>query len=486
MKEPAHLLVHRFSPLYLKSILFSILLLGVLGCNNTYMDQVDRSGGYQFRPGYPEVRLVTAGEVDQYTDSTSISVTADIVYGSLVFKKVDSTFKANIIIEVQVINQSNAAKTSSIHNYPLTISHKSSRIVRSQEEFLFQKKLPVPPGNYRINVTVTDQSTNKQTVRSSEVLIPNPNDEISHITNIQIFSKDESLSSTFEPVTTYDLSNKSDSVRFIFQVTNNNPEEPIIIDSRLLKFRSDTTIARPMSWPNYNTSNIAYRGIYYDKYDVVNSSRRIISQPGSVTIEFVFPNLARGNYRFEVSSENADRNNELFKARDFSVKSLNYPSLKTPRELAAPLYYLMGEDEYEQLMAIEDDVELKKAIDRFWLSNIKNSNKAQSVISLYYERVEEANKQFANFKEGWKTDMGMMYILFGPPWYVNSSLNETIWSYSYNRNDFERNFLFTTPKIKNKYFPFDNYLLQRTQQYHSVEYRQRQLWLTGLILKDNL
>ena len=38
------------------------------------------------------------------------------------------------------------------------------------------------------------------------------------------------------------------------------------------------------------------------------------------------------------------------------------------------------------------------------------------------EEIEEANKQFSNYKEGWKTDMGMMYILFGPPWYIESTL----------------------------------------------------------------
>ena len=180
---------------------------------------------------------------------------------------------------------------------------------------------------------------------------------------------------------------------------------------------------------------------------------------------------------------NEDQDGEpLFKARDFSVKSLNYPSLKTPRELAAPLAYIMDSKEYEQIMEIEDDGELKKAIDRFWLKNIKNSKKAQDVISLYYERVEEANKQFAGYKEGWKTDMGMIYILFGPPWYSHKTSNRVSWSYSYNLSDFERNFHFQSSKIKNKYYPFNNYLLARSQEYHNILYRQVELWKSGNIL----
>lgn len=449
------------------------------------MEDVDRGGGYQFRPGYPEIRLVTAGEVDQYTDSTSISVALEMVYASLVFKKRDSIFVADVLIDVQILNQDDPTDIIEVKSFPVTINETNRRIVTSQDEYLFEKKFMLDPGNYKINITVTDKNTNKQSVRSSTAYLPDPGDDVKHITNIQVLSKDQSFSNEFNPVTTYDISDKADTIRFVFQVTNNNAEEPLILDSQLIKFKSDTTIARPMSFPNYNSAHVAYRGIFYERYEVINSSRRIITQPGSVTIEFRFPGLGRGNYRFEVRG-NEGEENELFKGRDFSVKSVNYPSLKTARELAAPLYYLMEMDEYEELMAIKDERELKKAIDRFWLSNIKNSRKAQDVISLYYQRVEEANKQFANYKEGWKTDMGMIYILFGPPWYTTQSFDQIMWSYSYNFNEFERNFVFRSPRVRTDNYPFDNYLLIRNQAYHQVEYRQRDMWLNGTIMRDNL
>tara|TARA_R110000868_G_scaffold1211_6_gene9413 strand:- start:2029 stop:3486 length:1458 start_codon:yes stop_codon:yes gene_type:complete len=456
-----------------------------LSCSNAYIDDIDRSGGYQYKPGYPEVRLVTAGIVDELTDSTRITVTGEIVYASLVFKKINEFFEANILVDVQILDQIDQTNIIETRNYPITITEKNNLLVTSQEEYLFEEAYSVAPGNYLVNYSVTDSYTGKQVIRSSEVFVPDPFDPVSNITNIQVSAKDESIKDGYDPITTYDISNHADSIRFVFQVTNNRTEEPMTLNTRLLKFKSDTSIARPMSYPNYNSSHISYKGIYFDKYEIVNSSRRIISQSGSVSIEFLFPNLQRGNYRFEVRAD-LDNDNELFKARDFSVKSMNYPTLRSPKEIASPLYYLMSEKEYNQLMEIEDDIELKKAIDRFWLSNIKNSKKAQNVISLFYERVEEANKQFASYKEGWKTDMGMIYILFGPPWYVNSSLDTTAWSYSYNFNDFETNFYFKAPRLNSKFFPFDNYLLLRTQEYHSVEYRQIQLWLTGNILKDNL
>lgn len=464
-------------------ILFAILF--TVGCSNSYMDDIDRSGGYEYRPGFPEVRLVTAGIVDEITDSTKISLAAEIVYGSIIFKKFEDTFKADVVVDVQILDQTNPSNIIDLIQYPITITQQDSRISLSQEAFLIKRDYPTPPGNYLINFSVTDLSNNKQTVRSSTAYIPNPDENIPHITNIRVFSKNDPLGDTFDPVTTYDLSNNADSIRFVFQVTNNNPQEPLVLNSRLIKFRSDTSYARPMSFPNYNTANLASKGIVYDKFEVINSSRRVINQSGSVSIEFAFPGLDRGNYRFEVSNVSKNET-ELFKAREFSIKSPNYPSLRTAKELAAPLYYLMGKKEFENMMKIEDEIELKKAIDRFWLNSIKNERIALSVISLFYERVEEANKQFSNFKEGWKTDLGMIYILFGPPWYVTNSLDQTRWSYSHDVYDFEYNFQFRASKLKSRSFPFDNFLLSRNNQYFSIQYQQVQKWLTGTILTDNL
>src|SRR5690625_5315948 len=110
-------------------------------------------------------------------------------------------------------------------------------------------------------------------------------------------------------------------------------------------------------------------------------------------------------------------------------------------------------------------------------------NKAKSVISLYYERVEQANKQFTSFKEGWKTDLGMIYILFGPPWYVDRYLNTMAWSYSYDRTDPRYNYIFERPYMRNEYYPCDNYLLQGNQGCFYIYFSQLQLCLTrGFII----
>ncbi len=471
--------LRKTAPLFL-TLLVSFIF---LSCNNSYVDDVDRSNGYKYRPGYPEIRMTASSLIDE-ENNYFILVSSEIVYGSFIYKKVDNKFIANGEIEYVIRDKEtkNAVLTTTV---PIEVSDEEKKFIYSQKTLKQQQRFKVEAGNsYEILVTLYDQNSQKSTTRETDVVVPDPSLNKVNITKIRILSKNLKNESDFLPVTNYNVESDHDSLKFVFQVSKNYPEN-LILNTRLIKFNSDTSIAMPMTYNNRSTSSIQYKGIDYSKYKVINTNRRVITTQGNILIEFTFANLKRGNYRFEVISNTSD-DEEIFKAREFSVKSKNYPALLSARELARPLYYLMSKKEYEEMIKIKDSESLKKKVDEFWLSNIKNMRKAKEVIELYYQRVEEANKQFSNFKEGWKTDQGMIYILFGPPWYVDSTLNRSVWRYSYNAADPEKNFLFLAPKIQNKYFPFDHFILQRTPQYHSVQYQQIELWLSGLILERNL
>lgn len=466
----------RVFPLY-------ILILGfTLSCARSFNPDIERGSTYKYMDGYPEVRISAIGFLDE-GDEPGIDVTADIVYGSLIYKQAQDSLKSEFIIEIQVLPGEDSNNIIQTHQETITIARKDPNIVHSQEIYTYDKRIPVDPGSYKINVTLIDQNSGKQITREANTFIPDPTNSISNLTNIQLLGKINREDSWF-PITTYDVQGKVDSLMFRLQVTNNSSEEPMTVNARLLKFRSDTTIARPMHYNQYSPSSIQYKGIDYDREEVVQTNRRVLTQAGSVLIEYKFGQQQRGNYRFDVSTDEEEE--ELFKARDFGVRSKNYPSIKSAAELAQPLYYLMNDDEYEQLMATQNQDSLKQQVDRFWLKNLNNKNRAKEVIEKYYQRVEEANKQFSNFKEGWKTDLGMIYILFGPPWYVDRSLNRMSWSYSYNRNNPDYNYNFATPKLKSEFFPFQNYLLQRNQYYFNIQYQQTQLWLTGQILRRQI
>lgn len=471
------------------SKLFNFLLifsaLYVSGCVRSANPDVERGSFFQYQDGYPEIRMSSIGLLSE-NDEAMIDVTTDIVLGSLIYSTIDNIRKAEVSLEIRILEIDGSFTETIRRDFSVESAFEGSYM--SQDVFTHNEEIKVKPGSFEVLVTVMDHSSGKASTRRSEANIPDPNQPEINITTVRLMAKatqNGEEETPFFPITTYTVSSGLDSLMFTFQVTNNDLDSPLEVKSRLLRFEADTTAARPMNFNNYSPSTLPYIGVDMRNPEELDFTTRRLDQPGSVLIDFKYDLLEKGNYRFEV--ETTDESGDIvYKARDFSIKSENYPAIVSPKELAEPLIYLMDKKDHEKMMEIEDPDSLKEAIDRFWLSNIGNMSKARSVISLYYERVEQANKQFTTFKEGWKTDLGMMYILFGPPWYIDRYLNTLVWSYSYDRTDPRYNYTFERPNMKNEYFPFDNYLLQRNQAYFNVQYRQIQLWLTGGILNTRI
>ena len=90
----------------------------------------------------------------------------------------------------------------------------------------------------------------------------------------------------------------------------------------------------------------------------------------------------------------------------------SFPEVKTPDEMMEPLFYISTLAEYRDLRT---ESNRKLAVDNFWLRMGNSVEKSRELIRIYYNRVVYSNLYFTSNKEGWKTDQGMIFILFGPP-----------------------------------------------------------------------
>ena len=455
-----------------------LLALFAISCGSSQNLNIERGTGYNFQAGHPEFRTSAFGFIDEDSGPTLL-ITAEVVKGSLVYKNEGDSLEARFALEFQVqdLNSSQVLASKSVEE---TVSSLDETITSTREALNMDYSLQVKPSRYRVTINITDLNSNKNITQTAETYIPETETGAYTLSKVQMYGKTLDQSE-WEPINTYDVKGKVDSLRFVVQVISEQTNQPMRINSRLLRFNSDTSYTRPMHFSNYSPSSIEYKGIDYDRETEIQTNQRTLTSYGNTFIEYKFAKQDRGNYRFEVTARK-QKGEEIFKARAFGVKSKNYPAVSSARELARPLIYLMGEGDHEDLMEISDTDSLKRAMDRFWLKNVGNAHRARDVIQMYYQRVEEANKQFSNFKEGWKTDLGMIYILFGTPWYTEDHLKELIWYFSYNHNDPEYSYRFYQPKLKNKYYPFYHYLLQRQNYYYTIQYLQRELWLTGQIL----
>jgi len=54
---------------------------------------------------------------------------------------------------------------------------------------------------------------------------------------------------------------------------------------------------------------------------------------------------------------------------------------------------------------------------------------AREMIRIYYTRVQYANFYFTTDREGWKTDRGMIYVIYGPPKILIKKDGQETWTY---------------------------------------------------------
>lgn len=145
----------------------------------------------------------------------------------------------------------------------------------------------------------------------------------------------------------------------------------------------------------------------------------------------------------------------------------DYPRFEKVESLADPLIYICTKQEFDRVKLAKGD---KKAFDKVILSITGDVTRAKTLMRSYFKRVEVANQLFTSYKEGWKTDRGMIYIIFGPPDQVYAFTDREVWTY---KKQFDLSFNFTKSST---IFDPDNYVVIRDNKYTESWYEAIDLW----------
>ncbi|HPG33329.1 MAG TPA: GWxTD domain-containing protein [Lentimicrobium sp.] len=135
-----------------------------------------------------------------------------------------------------------------------------------------------------------------------------------------------------------------------------------------------------------------------------------------------------------------------------------FPKISKESVMVESLRYIASDAEYRNMQKLNPRV----AIDEFWRSVTGDSERSVVQLKRYYGRVEEANRAFTISREGWKSDRGMIYIVFGSPYvvYRNSEVEE--WTYGEPGNASSVRFVF---KLQNSSNGIQDYFLLRSEDF---------------------
>ena len=176
-----------------------------------------------------------------------------------------------------------------------------------------------------------------------------------------------------------------------------------------------------------------------------------------------------GFYNFQADKDAGQNGYALF---NFSK---GHPQVTSVKGLLGPIRYLTSESEFEKLRSSDD---LKAAVDSFWIDKGGSEERGRRLIQAYYSRVETANRHFTSHLEGWKTDRGLIHVIFGKPARVEPKGKVEEWIYGEESEIMTLSFEFS--KVKNPFSSNDK-ALDRSPMYKSSWYRAVEAWRNGRV-----
>jgi GWxTD domain-containing protein len=170
---------------------------------------------------------------------------------------------------------------------------------------------------------------------------------------------------------------------------------------------------REGAWPRRYTLQFRIRG--EDGEVVVSGSQEItLAASGEpVVIRPSAPELFLGSYVFEV--ELVEGRSRWRVERAFEVDESGPPRGREFTRMLEPLAYIASPEEMDWLRALPPERQAQ-GWEELWRRRDPTPDTPRNEMQLeFFRRVRYAERHFQGFGPGWRSDMGRIYIKFGPP-----------------------------------------------------------------------
>ena len=374
-------------------IIFLVILTPILAPAQDIPGIIDELAPQPFYVDY-------AAFADTLPNSVVIEVFYKIFSTSLTFEKWGEKFKADYIVDI-IIEHKGKQITGSSHDGSLVADTYKNTL--SKTDFIINKVVfHLPPENYELTARLKDSKTD-DIVRpiETEIKLRDFGKKQPYISNIE-FIRNAAV-----------IENDSDFVR--------NGMRLIPSVSRLY---GDEEPSLKFYYEIYNVPE--FSGEYLAIYEISDGSELVFSDtalfPSNGTFTSRLENigvdsLLPGDYKLALNIQSPGHKIELKSHEEFyigwSVLGLVKNDFKTAVE---QLRYIATREQMKLISASSSDEHIKRWED-FWKAKDPTPSTPENELKdEYYKRVRYSDLNFGHFgRDGWKTDMGMVYITYGPP-----------------------------------------------------------------------
>jgi len=156
-----------------------------------------------------------------------------------------------------------------------------------------------------------------------------------------------------------------------------------------------------------------------------------------------------------------------------------YPLIAQRKNLAPPMRYITSDEEFTEL-AVGSDIS-KLNTEKIWALMSNDLPKTEKLLTTFFKRVQFSNIYFTSYKEGWRTDRGLVYTIFGPPTNIYKNPKEEQWLYGLDNQVLEFKFTFT--KISNPLTDND-FILTRDDGKKEIWQKAVEYWRKGKVFDE--
>jgi GWxTD domain-containing protein len=379
------------------------------------------------------------------TNLSRLKVFVKIAYDELSFVKTDSGYRAAYEVSMVLFDERGEQAAGKILSRQLVVPNYDATNSRTDFD-ITEADFDVRPSEYRLAIGLMDMETRRTGNRKAKVLardfFHSPL-SLSDVMLTSFFEGDARRSLGPQEKSAADVSKSPRSIAAIFELYSRTNSDSVKIEYTVRNARNERVL----------------RGSYW-------KMKSGTCTPDTLRLES--QKLQPGRYFLQLTASDGILKDHVEKLFNASWSGL--PPTISDLELAIEqVRYIATREEWSKLKKAKPE-DKPRLFQEFWARRDPTpGTPANEAMDEHYRRVQYANENFSGFQEGWKTDMGMVYIILGPPddierhpFDVDSKPYEIWYYYGINRQ-----FIFVDENGFGEYRLYNPYALwdwQRNQQ----------------------
>lgn len=269
-------------------------------------------------------------------------------------------------------------------NFEQTISSKNANV--SLKSFV------VPPQNVFVKIVVEDRDTRKE-YAAEQLFVVRKFDAPIAVSDILIVnsSKTENVGRTIVPNISKTILNDLEALPVFYEIYLKKPEKLFI---------------------RYNIIGPDEKAVYSRIFEVELPAGR-----SQMYYEFDSLAFTAGDYNAVVTVNDDEYNLAASVNKSFVSLLVGLPFvIKNLDKAIDQMIYIATATEIDEIKEGQNYQERLESFLNWWKKKDPTDNTQENeVFNEYFRRVEYANRNFTHYTEGWRTDMGMVYIILGAP-----------------------------------------------------------------------